>query len=200
MYSSRRPVVKSDSDSDVESRYRSSFSKESSKSYNYPSSARNSVSRDLRDVRDPRDSRELRPIRDTRERDNDRYESSSRYNSYRSTSNKFQSDSEDDKPSSRYGVSSRRTARRSSDSEDSDDKNDRFRRTMTSSKSSRPLTSTRRKAEDFDSYENANQKLKEMIQYDKNLCEQLDDIYDSKLAKEKKIEQLKEDIHRDTLK
>lgn len=39
-----------------------------------------------------------------------------------------------------------------------------------------------------------------MIQWDKSLCEQLDEIYESKLAKEKKIEQLKEDIHRDTIK
>lgn len=152
MYSSRRPVIKSDSDSDVESRYRSSFSKEGSKSFYQPSSSRNSVSRDIRG------SRELRPIRDGREKDNDRYESNTRYSSYRSTSNRFQSDSDDDKTISRYGANSRRTARRSSDSEDSDDKNDRLRRSTTSK--SRPFTSTRRKAEDFDSYENANVNLK----------------------------------------
>jgi hypothetical protein len=39
-----------------------------------------------------------------------------------------------------------------------------------------------------------------MIQYDKSLCEELDDIYETKLAKEKKIEQLKDEIHRDTIK
>ena len=39
-----------------------------------------------------------------------------------------------------------------------------------------------------------------MIQYDKSLCEQLDDIYEAKLAKEKKMDQLKEEIHRDTVK
>ena len=39
-----------------------------------------------------------------------------------------------------------------------------------------------------------------MIQWDKNLCEQLDEIYESKLAKEKKLEQIKDDIHRDTIK
>jgi hypothetical protein len=39
-----------------------------------------------------------------------------------------------------------------------------------------------------------------MIQFDKSICEQLDDIYETKLAKEKKIEQLKEEIHRDTTK
>ncbi len=39
-----------------------------------------------------------------------------------------------------------------------------------------------------------------MIQWDKSLCEQLDEIYESKLAKEKKIDQLKDDIHRDTIK
>ena len=39
-----------------------------------------------------------------------------------------------------------------------------------------------------------------MIQFDKNLCEQLDEIYENKLAKEKKIEQLKDEIHRDTIK
>ena len=39
-----------------------------------------------------------------------------------------------------------------------------------------------------------------MIQYDKSLCEQLDDLYETKLAKEKKIEQLKDEMHRDTIK
>ena len=39
-----------------------------------------------------------------------------------------------------------------------------------------------------------------MIQWDKSLCEQLDDIYESKQAKEKKIEQLKDEIHKDTIK
>ena len=39
-----------------------------------------------------------------------------------------------------------------------------------------------------------------MIQFDKSICEQLDDIYETKLAKEKKNEQLKEEIHRDTTK
>jgi len=39
-----------------------------------------------------------------------------------------------------------------------------------------------------------------MIQYDKSLCEQLDELYESKLAKEKKIEQLKDDIHKDAVK
>lgn len=39
-----------------------------------------------------------------------------------------------------------------------------------------------------------------MMQHDKNLCEELDEIYESKLLKEKKIEQLKEEIERDALK
>jgi hypothetical protein len=39
-----------------------------------------------------------------------------------------------------------------------------------------------------------------MIQYDKSLCEQLDELYETKLAKEKKIEQLKDDIHKDSIK
>lgn len=39
-----------------------------------------------------------------------------------------------------------------------------------------------------------------MIQWDKSLCEQLDDIYEGKMAKEKKMDQLKEDIHKDTIK
>ena len=39
-----------------------------------------------------------------------------------------------------------------------------------------------------------------MIQYDKSLCEQLDDLYETKLAREKKIDQLKEEVHRDTIK
>lgn len=39
-----------------------------------------------------------------------------------------------------------------------------------------------------------------MIQYDKNLCEELDELYDAKSAKEKKIEELKEDIERDARK
>lgn len=39
-----------------------------------------------------------------------------------------------------------------------------------------------------------------MIQYDKKLCEELDDLYEMKLAKEKKIDQLKDEIHRDTIK
>ena len=36
-----------------------------------------------------------------------------------------------------------------------------------------------------------------MIQYDKQICEELDDMYEVKLAKEKKIEQLKEEIERE---
>ena len=39
-----------------------------------------------------------------------------------------------------------------------------------------------------------------MIQWDKSICEQLDDLYESKLAKEKKIKQLEEDMHRDSVK
>lgn len=39
-----------------------------------------------------------------------------------------------------------------------------------------------------------------MIQWDKSLCEQLDDIYESKVAKEKKVEALKDEIHKDTIK
>ena len=39
-----------------------------------------------------------------------------------------------------------------------------------------------------------------MIQWDKSLCEQLDEIYEAKVVKEKKIEQLKDEIHRDTIK
>ena len=39
-----------------------------------------------------------------------------------------------------------------------------------------------------------------MIQWDNSLCEQLDEIYEAKVAKEKKIEQLKDEIHRDTIK
>jgi len=39
-----------------------------------------------------------------------------------------------------------------------------------------------------------------MLQWDKSLCEQLDDIYESKQVKEKKIEQLKDEIHKDTIK
>jgi hypothetical protein len=39
-----------------------------------------------------------------------------------------------------------------------------------------------------------------MIQYDKKLCEELDDLYEMKLAKEKKIDQLKDEMHRDTIK
>ena len=39
-----------------------------------------------------------------------------------------------------------------------------------------------------------------MIQYDKSLCEQLDELYETKLAKEKKIEQLRDDIHKDSIK
>jgi len=42
--------------------------------------------------------------------------------------------------------------------------------------------------------------MKQMQQYDKQLCEELDDLYEVKLAKEKKVEQLKEDIERDALK
>jgi hypothetical protein len=39
-----------------------------------------------------------------------------------------------------------------------------------------------------------------MIQFDKKLCEELDDLYETKLAKEKKIDQLKDEIHRDSVK
>lgn len=39
-----------------------------------------------------------------------------------------------------------------------------------------------------------------MMQYDKQLCEELDDLYELKMAKEKKIEQLKEEIERDARK
>ena len=39
-----------------------------------------------------------------------------------------------------------------------------------------------------------------IIQYDKSLCEQLDDLYENKLAKEKKIEQLKDEMHRESIK
>jgi hypothetical protein len=39
-----------------------------------------------------------------------------------------------------------------------------------------------------------------MIAYDKSLCEELDDLYEAKLAKEKKIEQLKDELHRDSIK
>ncbi|CAF0828864.1 unnamed protein product [Brachionus calyciflorus] len=214
MFSSRKPVIKSDDDSDLDSRYRSHFSKETNRSYNYPpSSARNSLGRDLRDIRETRDSRDVRERdfrdtrdirdRDIRERDTDRYETSisSKYGGYRpSTANRFASDSDDEKPASRYGTTTRRTMRKSSESEDSDDKKEKLRKSL-NLKSNRPLSSIRRKDDsDFDSYENANQKLKEMLQYEKNICEQLDDIFDSKVAKEKKIEQLKEEIHRDTIK
>lgn len=41
------------------------------------------------------------------------------------------------------------------------------------------------------------QRLKQMIQYDKTLCEELDDLYETKQAKEKKVEQLKDEIERD---
>jgi hypothetical protein len=37
-----------------------------------------------------------------------------------------------------------------------------------------------------------------MIQYDKSICEELDELYEAKLAKEKKIDQLKEEIQRDS--
>lgn len=37
-----------------------------------------------------------------------------------------------------------------------------------------------------------------MNQYDKTLCEELDDLYEAKMAKEKKIEQLKDEIERDS--
>jgi hypothetical protein len=36
-----------------------------------------------------------------------------------------------------------------------------------------------------------------MIQYDKSICEELDELYELKTAKEKKIEQLKDEIQRD---
>jgi hypothetical protein len=36
-----------------------------------------------------------------------------------------------------------------------------------------------------------------MIQYDKSICEELDELYESKTAKEKKIDQLKEEISRE---
>lgn len=39
-----------------------------------------------------------------------------------------------------------------------------------------------------------------MMQYDKQLCEELDDLYEIKMSKEKKIEQLKEEIERDARK
>ena len=39
-----------------------------------------------------------------------------------------------------------------------------------------------------------------MIQWDKSLCEQLDDLYETKMAKEKKVESLKEEIHKDSIK
>jgi hypothetical protein len=43
-------------------------------------------------------------------------------------------------------------------------------------------------------------KIKTMIQYDRNICEQLQELDQIKMAKQKKIDQLKEDIHRDTIK
>jgi hypothetical protein len=36
-----------------------------------------------------------------------------------------------------------------------------------------------------------------MIQYDKSICEELDELYEIKVAKEKKLDQLKEEIQRD---
>lgn len=39
-----------------------------------------------------------------------------------------------------------------------------------------------------------------MMQMEKSLVEELDDLYENKLAKEKKIEQLKDEIQRDSIK
>jgi hypothetical protein len=39
-----------------------------------------------------------------------------------------------------------------------------------------------------------------MIQWDKSLCDELDEIYELKSAKEKKRDQLTAEIHKDTIK
>ncbi len=39
-----------------------------------------------------------------------------------------------------------------------------------------------------------------MMQMEKGLVEDLDELYEAKLAKEKKIEQLRDEIQRDTIK
>lgn len=44
------------------------------------------------------------------------------------------------------------------------------------------------------------EKIKMMIQYDRNICRQLQELDQMKMMKQKKIDQLKEEIHRDTLK
>lgn len=188
---------------------RDNFTRDSRDSYgrdtrdNY---ARDNYGRESRDnfSRDGRDnfSRDMR--RETSfNRDSEKNNETSKYANYRNS--KINSDSSDNEPSSsRYGANSRRIVRNSSDS----DEEERFDRRRSgvfnkSRDSSRPMTSSRKDKDsmlDNDSYDGANQKLKMMIQWDKSLCEQLDDIYEAKLAKEKKIEQLKEETHKDTIK
>lgn len=204
---------------------RDNFTRDSRDAYGRDS--RDNFSRDTRDnfSRDSRDNfRDIRDRdRDSRDRDlfsRDRdfrrepsfgssrdieKSSESKYGSYRNGKygSKDNSDSSDDEPTNRYGASSRRTVRNSSDSDDSDKYDRRRSSNMKSSMSSRSLTSSRFGKDsmyDVDSYDGANQKLKMMIQWDKSLCEQLDDIYENKLAKEKKMEQLKDEIHKDTIK
>lgn len=186
---------------------RDTFSRDNRDSY---------LSRDNRDnfSRDSRDNNlreSVRSSRDNLSRDRDfRREpvygrdldkpSESKYGGYRSKfGSKDNSDSSDNEPVNRYGSTSRRVVRNSSDSDDSE-KNDR-RRIAGLKISGRPLTSSRKDSmPDADSYDGANQKLKMMLQWDKSLCEQLDDIYESKTAKEKKIEALKDEVHKDTIK
>lgn len=111
------------------------------------------------------------------------------------------SDSDNDRRPTHHGGAPSYGARGAGGRRNSDSDDDRggYRPSALSNSSrfgERPQSS-RRGGDHIDSYENSNQKLKEMIQYDKSICEELDGIYESKLAKEKQIERLKDDIQRE---
>ncbi len=166
----RRKDNNSDDDSDYEIRQRSfrerDRERETSKSSSRLNDIRNPASSSHRDDRFESNSNRYGSYRNSgsglgnKYNDSDKYERNST-SKFTNNNSKFNSDSDDDNiNNNRYGASSRRTVRHSSDSDDSD-KNDRFTKSKSmGSYSARPTSSFSRNGKesfgDIDSYESAN--------------------------------------------